>query len=563
MSTDQAERERAEAVTREITDKVARRVLLKSTAATCADFFHTAPLRNEPEAELPLDAFGAFDARDEGADRVELGAELTVAEMEQELNYMCPIQYGMSFEEERQVRGMPDWGRVAAVTAPEVVARAVPPTSYCCCCCGRATAADVQTPHDVYTVGYRVGGHVEAMRCTIAMAEMLVAKDFAEVTRRTAVCRTVRCMLAQNLLSFDHYEAWLISSTQRQQLERGTDRKDQGLGLSENLVFLRCLAVQQPSVLTEEQLLALFQWMIKHSQFIQEREKRFIATAMAVAESPDHFLYKFADPQSFVNRMASFPRNYAERVIFPHILRVELGLHKWKSAMNIILETAFPKPYDVVYARLCEDNWNHQGRPVKNGRRVHRVKRGDACAALFTLHGFQNAIKACVHANPSYVLRYEGTAETRTAKTGRTGERDVQQLEKLLSGTPRKAITVGHGAAGMPTCASRQNDSGVHPYERYRSVFLASGYDDVECDAMVRLFIDRHAHGNTVGSELQDTTDPRSLSKECAVLRDVQLYVPPVVKPAGKRKAVLARCDEMTMVPLKPKTKTKPAPRKD
>jgi len=332
-------------------------------------------------------------------------------------------------------------------------------------------------------------------------------------------------------------------------------------------VFLRCLAVQQPSVLTDEQLLVLFQWVIKHSQFIQEREKRFIATAMAVAERPDLFLYKFADPQSFVNCMASFPRNYAERVIFPHILRVDLGLHKWKSAINIILETAFPKPYDVVYARLCEDNWNHQGHPVKNGRRVHRVKQGDAYAALFTLHGFRKAMKACVNANPSYVLRYEGMAETRTAKTGRTGERDVQQLEKLLSGTPRKAITVGHGAAGFPTCASRQNDSGVHPYDRYRAVFLASGYDDAECDAMVRLFIDRHAHGNTVGYELQDTTDPHSLSRECAVLRAVQLYTPPVVNPAGKRKAVLERCDEMTMVPLKSKTKTKtktkPAPRKD
>lgn len=530
--------------------------ICRSQVATAKHFCETRSVRPQAEAEDPeADVYGVFDQLRQGPERVEL-SPIEVA-MRRAMQCAWVPEYGLSYEDERLIKKQPDWYKVVEVVSPEVVARATPPTSYTCYCCGEKAAADVQTPHDVYTVGYRLGGHETAMRCVAEMADLLVDGNFDEVTRRTAVCRKTQCMLAQNLLSFDNYEAWVISSPDpRPQLERGTDRKDQGLLLSENLIFLRCLAVQRPMPFTEKQLFALFQWVIKHSQFVQEREKRMIATAMAVADYPHLFLYRFKDPQSFVNRMAAFTRRYAETSIFPHLLRMDLNLFKWRSGMKQLLEQAMPKPPDVVYALLCEDNWRHHHGTrewVENGRRVHRVKKGAAHAPLFTLHGFHKAIRAAVEAKPKYVLRFEGAAETRTAAMGHHGqERDLQKLERLLAGTPRKHLTVGSGVARMPTCATWQNDSGVFPLERYRSVFLAAGCDAQECDAMVNLFLEKLPHGNTLGYEMQKPDQEDSLSKECTILRPVEEYTPDeTLQQNGKRKAAWAAADRgPDMVPL-------------
>lgn len=533
-----------------------QRVLIcRSQVETAKHFGETRPARAQAEATDPeADIYGVFDQLRQGSDRVER-SPLEVA-MRRAMQCAWVPEFGLSYEDERLIRKQPDWYKVVEVMSPEVVARAVPPTSYTCYSCGECAAADVQTPHDVYTVGYRLGGHETAMRCVAEMSDLLVDGDFDEVTRRTAVCRKTCCMLAQNLLSFDNYEAWLISAHDpRPQLERGTDRKDQGLLLSENLIFLRCLAVQRPMPLSEKQLFALFQWVIKHSQFVQEREKRMIATAMAVADHPHLFLYRFKEPQSFVNRMAAFTRRYAETSIFPHLLRMDLNLFKWRSGMKQLLEQAMPKPPDVVYALLCEDNWRHHHGTrewVENGRRVHRVKKGAKHAPLFTLHGFHKAIRAAVEAKSRYVLRFEGVTETRTAAMGRGQERDLQQLERLLAGTPRKHLTVGSGVARMPTCATWQNDSGVFPLERYRSVFLAAGCDAQECDAMVDLFLEKLPHGNTLGYEMQNPKEEDSLSKECTILRPAEQYTPEeALQQNGKRKAAWAAADRgPDMVPL-------------
>ena len=82
-----------------------------------------------------------------------------------------------------------------------MVARASLPTPYMCYCCGKHTGTDVQTPCDVFAVGYRLGGHELAMRCLKEMWELLEAENFTEVTRRTACCKMVSCMLAQNRLA--------------------------------------------------------------------------------------------------------------------------------------------------------------------------------------------------------------------------------------------------------------------------------------------------------------------------------------------------------------------------
>lgn len=443
------------------------------------------------------------------------------------------LRFGTTHDEEKRAGECNNVNYAAAVATPAVVARGTPPTSYPCYCCGVVTGVEVQSPQQVFGVAYAIDGEMAAIASIVDMAKFLEEGNVSEVTRRTSVCHTVGCMLGQGVLNPDSYEAW-VRSDKRPQLEKGTDRKDQGLTLADNVIFLRCLAVQKPKIVTDAQLRALFKWVVAHSQFVQEREKRFIATAMAVAENPTTFGYQFADGQGFVNKMASFTARYLLQIAFPFILRMDLTAARWKSGVNCILETAMPKSYDVVYAYMCEDNWIAQGSPVENGRRVHRVVKGAAHATLFQAIGFKDALKAAITANPTYAMLFAGAAVTNIARTSTHTSRDMKNLTKLVSG--KRATTVGHGVSGMPTCGARQNNSGVHPIPRYRSIFKADGADDAECDAMVDLFMQKHDNGNTVGFEKHSPKDPLSLSKACAVLRSVELYVPPTIVPATNKR---------------------------
>ena len=465
----------------------------------------------------------------------------------------CPprLEIGKTFEEAVRSRGeVSSERRVQTVTTPKVVARASLPTAHMCYCCGLHTGTDVQTPNDVFAVGFRLGGHAMALRCVVQMAELLEAEDFVEVTRRTACCRMATCMLAQNRLTTDHYEGWYWSKDaqtgkRRFQLEKGTDRKDQGLEISENLILLHCLAVQDPPVLSNEQLAALWNWVVAHSQFIQEREKRFIATAVAVANNPHLFGYEFGDPQSFVNRMAAFPRNYAHRLIFKHVLRSDLNRHKWKSGVNKLLEAAMPKPYDVIYALMCEDNWHNQDRPRDaDGRPIHRVTRGAPYAKTFNVCYFKRGLQAAIAClalpdkrDGGLDLYFQDAPCTSAHTAVLSNPREQRELNKLLTGSRKTGKTKGFGVADFPTCGSRQKTSSAHPAERYAAVFDAQGtYSLKEREDILTLFLDFHEDGNTVGRELQKPGDPGSLSKACAVLRRLEVYDPPMPAPTSLRR---------------------------
>lgn len=456
-----------------------------------------------------------------------------------------PLEIGKTFEEKVRSQGeVSSDRRVQTVTTPKVVARAALPTAHMCYCCGLHTGTDVQTPNDVFAVGFRLGGHATALRCVVQMAELLEAEDFVEVTRRTACCRMATCLLAQNRITTDHYEGWFWkkdpeTGKRRFQLENGTDRKDQGLEISANLVLLRCLAVQDPPVLSNERLEALWRWVVAHSQFIQEREKRFIATAVAVANNPHLFGYEFGEPQSFVNRMAAFPRNYAHSLIFKHVLRSDLNRHKWKSGINKLLEAAMPKPYDVIYALMCEDNWHNQGRPRDaGGRPVHRVARDAPHAKTFNVCYFKKGLQAAIEClvNPEKKdagldLYFQDAPSVGSLTTG-VGHhpREQRELNKLLTGSRKAGKTRGFGVADFPTCGSRQKTSSAHSAQRYAAVFDAQGtYSLAERDDLLSLFLDFYKDGNTVGRELQKPGDPGSLSKACAVLRPLEIYDPPAL----------------------------------
>ncbi len=510
-----------------------RTVLLRVTVEEARHFCQTTSSRVQQDA--PFHAFES-DLMAEGLQAKEKEAFKGLCQMLGN-SWYSDTKYASTYEEEvRSKSKADDARRVDEVTRPKVVARSALPTPYLCACCGKHAGTDMQTPSDVYAVGFRLGGHALGLRCLMEMAQLLVAENFEEVKQRTACCKKVRCMLAQNRLSTDHYEGWLwtkdpLTGLRRPQLEKGTDRKDQGLELGDCLILLRCLAVQDPPVVSREQIQALFRWVIYNSQFIQEREKRFIATGLAVVDNPTKFGYRFSDAQSLVNRMAAFPRNYAHRVIFPHILRMDLSVYKWKSCMNKILETAMPKPYDVIYAMMCEDNWIHQGRPVDpDGRPVHRVTRGAKYAKVFNVCHFKKGLKAAVAVKKlkGYDLQFQDASSTDTGSAVADGSRGQRELNQLISGSRKGGKTKGFGVAGMPTCGSRQKTSGAHPRERYAAVFQAQGsYSPEEIDNMISLFMDEYPDGNTVGFELQNAKDEGSLSKACAVLRPVEVYDPP------------------------------------
>ena len=500
----------------------------------------------EEEDGLALDAYGAFDADDEGAARMQLLAQAVREELDKEWGY--DPQYGLTYEDERIVGEQSGRNQVTDVTKPLVYARNPPPACEVCFCCRKKPASSYQTPEDVFRQAADIDPGL-GIECVKEMAQLLLAGNNVEVRRRTACCRTVDCMLAQKVLKYECYEAWVISTTSRMQLERGTDRKDQGLEFSENIIFLRTLAVMTPCPLTDEELFALFQWLVLHSQWIQEREKRFIATGMAVVDNSHRFGYTFAKKQRFLDRMGSFVRRYALTIIFPHILDMDLSWYRWRSTANVLVETGMPKAPDVVYALMCEDNWEAWGMPRDaDGRYEHRVPRGNPNSAkLFTREGFEESLTGVTHhktgrfnrktgkeilAAVEYRLQFASEAEAgSSATTGVAGGKkrgEAARLHKKIAGSHRKLFTVGHAATGPPTCGSAQANSGVHPEDRNVNAWRAMDHTLEEAKAMTSMYMENHKNGNTVGHEKQSAN--KELAKACTVLRTITHYVPPPVK---------------------------------
>ena len=436
------------------------------------------------------------------------------------------VQYAHTFEDEQGLGDVPIEKRINTVVAPPVVARSEGPGRFSCHCCGEGQGFDVQLPLSVFSVAWRCkgGGGGHAIACLKEMARLLVKGDFAAVFAKTACCKNVNCLLAQDLMSADDYCAWMKFSG-RPQLERGTLRKDQGLVFSENVILLRILAVQNPPVFSEAELRALFEFVVLNSQFIQEREKRFIATAMAAVENTHVFPFTFARPQSVVDTMAQIPRNYASAVIFPLIIDKKLNAFRWNAKGNKILETALPKAADALFAIMCDQNAANNGYRKVNGRIAHTVPHGAKYAYLFTPEGFKQALwLACGGEKPTkYTLRFasaERDYRHTSAYTGSKTHRDMSLLISLLSGTKRSTTTTGTGAASAPTCGSLQANSGVHTRDRYIGAFLGQGYTLEQAEEKANIFIDSYPSGNNIGFEKLQGKNCH-LSKACDVIRKV------------------------------------------
>jgi len=413
----------------------------------------------------------------------------------------------------------------AEVQAPAVVARGSPPSNFSCACCGKGSGHTLQLPWNVFQTAYRRHGEAHAIGCLVAMGTMLERKQTAEVLKRVTVCKEVKCMIAMDMRDANDHAQWLETVKQRPQAELGTPRKGQSVAFRKNIELLRCLFDQTNPVLSAAQVTALFEYVVLNSQQVQENEKRFIATAMAIVENPVHFPFVFPQPQLLVDRIARLPRNYALNVVLPHILDTELDRFRWNAKFKRVLETAAPKASDAIFAAMCDINSEANGREREDGRLVHRLTQeaSDACRAVFTTDGFQDALALAVKASPKYTLNYAGGSLAMNSVGGRhglgKGAPRYQQYEllRILAGSEHKGVAVGRGAASAPTCGSRQADSGVHTHERYVAVFLAEGLCHDEAVDRAAIFVEHHKAGNLVGKEKLGKGQERA--KACHALR--------------------------------------------
>ena len=518
----------------------------------------------EDEDGLPLDLYSVFDRQ---------RPTVFAPEFDGLMDRQWDKEYRNTYEEECRVKDPDMDHRVKEYDPPCVMARGTPPRDYTCWCCGKQSAHDVQMPDEVYATAYCVAGPTEAIGSLVSFAQLLADSNFDEAIRRTAVCRQTRCMIAQHKLTSESYATWYWSrdanGVRRPQLEKGTDRKDQGVVFADNVLLMRWLVMQPCKPISDKQIAALFLWLVVNSQFVQEREKRFIATAMAILDSAT-FPYKFSDKQSFVDKMASIPRNYIEKVILAHILDLSLEDNdRWVSWGNRLLETAFPKAADAVFMLMCLDNWEQQGRPLDaDGRPEHRVRNDKPeLKTLFTVNGFGAAVSQAVsdaHARGAefehgYRLFYASAPATKSSvKMGKNqSRRDTHQLLKALTGSNKRAYTKAKGVKGKnakPTCGSFQADSGVHTKQRYEGVAAALLLKGDEKKLAVDLFVDTWALGNSVGKEkLQGKKSDRTKSKACSSIRAVKEFDPRCLTAATahKRQKKTEACDSMVALKRK------------
>ena len=501
----------------------------------------------------------------DGAPRVDIAPGFTQDDFERDMRsegWYDP-QYALTWEEEREVKEPEMDQRIDKVKAPGVVARGtVDRSKYKCWCCGERAAHDLQMPSDVFGVAYTKDGPAGAIRALKEFSRALVSGDYEEAIKRTACCRQLECMVAQGKLTPENYETWRFSVTKnkktgeetraRNQLERGTERMDQGVIFSDNILLLRWIFLLKDKdgacVLSKEEIRALFHWVVLNSRFVQEREMRYIATAMAIVGSSS-FPFTFVDEQSFVDKMSGVPRTYCFKRLLEHIFDTKRDPYHWKSWGNRLLETAFPKAADTAYLLVCRENWIAQGRPRKDGRPHHRVSPDNKeLQKLFTGAGFRRALQQATKENPMYKLYYASHSgiSKKDVKGARATSRDeTRALLKAISGSHRSGPMKAKGVKGKkcaPTDGARQADSSVHTEQRYDGACEGIGLDEHEKEATLSLMIDKHKKGNSVGKEkLQGVNADKTKSKACAVLRPVELYTPPVVQRIETKRTLAER----------------------
>lgn len=427
---------------------------------------------------------------------------------------------------------------IGLLRTPACKARGTSPSHVRCFQCGIRPGWDLQMPSDTFETAWRSSskGWGETAVCALmTMARLLGQARDAEVVARCCVCNDVDCLIRAGLMPPEWRIEWL-DGERRPQEQRETARKYQVVILERNIRLFHDLVKGQKLVLQDVQHLMRFVAM--NSQFVQEREKRFIATAMAVADNENSFGYRFADPQRFVNRMANFIHGYVIFVLVPHIMDCDTSDSQWEAHLQKLIDTALPKAPDAIYALMVESNAEqgnferepavplHEGfdpereePPFGNnvqtdGRLVHRVGYGSVLIDLFDPDTFLERLNRCVRASPHYDLEYASSSNRlenagnvyealRVSNSGTAIKRfEIQVAMRALNGPYNRLVTLpANGVAELPSSGDLQRETNVHPRLRYHNLFVALGNDVHDTELRVSMMLEYHANGNLVGKE--------------------------------------------------------------
>lgn len=173
-------------------------------------------------------------------------------------------------------------------------------------------------------------------RVTQKMANLLLAGRHDEVYRRTQVCGRPSCRVAQLLEDPVRYAFWM-SSHRKANHEQATENKDAQYELRINCMLLRKQYLRHldetkkgsPTFvenehdrlgLTEIQVRALLTHAVDCSQWMQQREKDFLAAADFFITYATEIGFAWNDVQMVKESMHRCARNYVHMVVLPHIL---------------------------------------------------------------------------------------------------------------------------------------------------------------------------------------------------------------------------------------------------
>ena len=432
---------------------------------------------------------------------------------------------------------------------------------YMCWQCGQRQGYEFQSPSDVFETAWRCVDDCagqSAVRAVKQMATLLREGQFESVASRCCVCSNVDCVLRASLMTPEWRMKWL-DGNRRPQEERDNTRKNQVVLVERNVRLLHNLV--KGGVLDLVDVQHLLRFVASSSQFVHEREKKFIAVAMAAAEHPHLLGFDFADRQRFVDRMAAFANGYVVHVLAAHCATLSFRDSAWEAHLQKLVDTALPKAHDAVFALMVEANAESNGfqrEPLQPGETVWAPVVGRAgrlvhqsSLDVFSPRVFFQRLSLCVTASPSFGLsfegcgRYDGSNPFQALVTSNQGKQrgyETQMAAQAVSGGPQH--TTAHGTVDLPASSDLQMETNVHPRLRYKNLFLALGYSDDEAEERIALMLDYELE---LGKE---TLRSGRGARPCYVLRRPK----PMIRDAPRVGTVLGVRKRLTdtaeMVPL-------------
>jgi hypothetical protein len=237
---------------------------------------------------------------------------------------------------------------------------------------------DLDNPeHERWWLGLDTNNRdIHPHRVTQKMANLLLAGRHAEVYRRTQVCGRPTCRTAQLLEPPERYAFWKASH-RRPHHEQATENKGATVSLRRNCMLVRkqhLLHLDESNVksplfvkreqdrlgLSEPQARALIAHIVDCSQWMQQREKDYLAWADLFIVHQTAIGWRWRSNQQMKEAMHSAARNYVQVAVLPHILqkpdrfkdRAE-NEHNWSDDLAKFFGGDYEtQPVDCVFALM-------------------------------------------------------------------------------------------------------------------------------------------------------------------------------------------------------------------